>query len=92
MKPWELYKYQQGLQYNTNTLQYDWCVKISTEEKIIYVFTQCSTSTLDWIVNFLFFWIPQIRPIFCLYGVADGVQFLQRTYNERSPFGYEHSS
>lgn len=61
MKPWELYKYQQGLQYNTNTLQYDWCVKISTEEKIIYVFTQCSTSTLDWIVNFLFFWVPQIR-------------------------------
>ena len=61
MKPWNLYKYQQSLEYKTNIADYNWCVRIIHEEKTIYVFTQFSTSTLDWIVNFLFFAIPQIR-------------------------------
>lgn len=61
MKPWELYEYQKNLDYKTNTLDYDWRVKVENEEKTIYVFSQFSTSTLDWIVNFLFFFIPQIR-------------------------------
>ena len=61
MKPWNLYKYQKNLDYKTNIADYNWCVKIIHEEKTIYVFTQFSTSTLDWIVNFLFFAIPQIR-------------------------------
>lgn len=61
MKPWELYEYQKNLDYKTNTLDYDWKVKVENEEQTIYVFSQFSTSTLDWIVNFLFFFIPQIR-------------------------------
>lgn len=61
MKPWELYEYQKNLDYKTNTLDYDWRVKVENEEQTIYVFSQFSTSTLDWIVNFLFFFIPQIR-------------------------------
>lgn len=55
MKPWELYNYQENLDYKTNTFDYDWRVKIDSEEKIIYVFSQFSTSVIDWIVNFLFF-------------------------------------
>ena len=61
MKPWKLYEYQKNLDYKTNTLDYDWRVKVENEEQTIYVFSQFSTSTLDWIVNFLFFFIPQIR-------------------------------
>lgn len=59
MKPWELYEYQKNLDYKTNILDYDWRVKVENEEKTIYVFSQFSTSILDWIVNFLFFFIPQ---------------------------------
>lgn len=61
MKPWELYNYQKSLDYNQNVVDYNWTVKVVNEERTIYVFTQYSTSTLDWIVNFLFFFIPQIR-------------------------------
>lgn len=61
MKPWNLYKYQKNLDYNTNIVDYDWNVKVIHEEKTIYVFTQFSTSIIDWIVNFLFFFIPQRR-------------------------------
>lgn len=61
MKPWELYNYQKDLDYKTNTFDYDWRVKVVNDEKTIYVFSQFSTSILDWIVNFLFFMIPQVR-------------------------------
>lgn len=61
MKPWNLYKYQQTLEYNSNLLDYDWCVRVINEEKTIYVFTKFSTTIKDWIINFLFFIIPQVR-------------------------------
>lgn len=61
MKPYELYNYQKELNYNRNTFSYNWSVRVLNEEKIIYVFTQFSVSILDWIVNFLFFFIPQVR-------------------------------
>ena len=61
MKPWNLYKFQKNMEYKSNTFDYNWCTKIIHEEKTIYVFTQFSTSTLDWIINLLFFCIPQIR-------------------------------
>ena len=61
MKPWNLYKFQKSLDYNKNFADYNWCVKVIHEEKTIYVCTQFSTSVRDWIVNFLFFLIPQIR-------------------------------
>ena len=61
MKPWNLYKFQKTLSYNSNVIDYNWCVKVINDEKTIYVFTQYSTSIKDWIVNFLFFLIPQIR-------------------------------
>ncbi len=61
MKPWELYKYQQSLSYNENIADYNWTVRVINEEKTIYVFTEYSTSVIDWIVNFLFFVIPQVR-------------------------------
>lgn len=32
MKPWELYEYQKNLDYKTNTLDYDWRVKVENEE------------------------------------------------------------
>lgn len=73
MKPWELYEYQKNLDYKTNTLDYDWRVKVENEEQTIYVFSQFSTSTLDWIVNFLFFFIPQIRR-WCVYFACLGWQ------------------
>lgn len=73
MKPWNLYKFQKNLDYKSNVADYDWCVRIIHEEKTIYVFTQFSTSTLDWIVNFLFFFIPQIRRWY-LYFAALGWQ------------------
>ena len=73
MKPWELYKKQAGLTYNHNEFDYDWNVTVDDEEKTIYVFTQCSTSVIDWIVNFLFFFIPQIRHWF-VYFAALGWQ------------------
>ena len=61
MKPWNLYKFQKSLDYNTNIADYDWAVKVINDEKTIYVCTQFSTSWKDWVVNFLFFLIPQIR-------------------------------
>lgn len=61
MQPWNLYKYQQKLEYNKNFADYNWTVKVVHEEKTIYVFTQYSTTIRDWIVNILFFFIPQIR-------------------------------
>ena len=61
MKPWNLFKFQKTLEYNSNIVDYNWCVKVIDDEKTIYVCTQCSTSVKDWIVNFLFFFIPQIR-------------------------------
>lgn len=61
MKPWELYNYQKDIDYKTNTFDYDWRVKVEHEDKAIYVFSQFSTSIIDWIVNFLFFFIPQVR-------------------------------
>lgn len=73
MKPWNLYKFQKDLDYKSNIADYDWCVRIIHEEKTIYVFTQFSTSTLDWIINFLFFFIPQVRRWY-LYFAALGWQ------------------
>lgn len=73
MKPWNLYKYQKNLDYKSNIADYNWCVKVINEEKTIYVFTQFSTSILDWIINFLFFFIPQIRRWF-VYFAAFGWQ------------------
>lgn len=61
MKPWNLYKFQKSQEYNSTVLDYDWDVKVVNDEKTIYVFTQYSTSVKDWIINFLFFFIPQIR-------------------------------
>jgi len=61
MKPWDLFKYQKTLEYKTNVMDFDWCTKIIHEEKTIYVFVQYSKSIKDWIINFLFFLIPQIR-------------------------------
>ena len=61
MKPWELYEFQKSLVYNTNVADYNWTVKVDNQEKTIYVCTQFSTTIKDWIVNFLFFLIPQIR-------------------------------
>lgn len=61
MKPWELYNYQKDIDYRTNTFDYDWRVKVDNDERTIYVFSQFSTSVIDWIVNFLFFMIPQVR-------------------------------
>lgn len=73
MKPWNLYKYQKSLDYKSNIADYNYCVKVINEEKTIYVFTQCSASIIDWIVNFLFFCIPQIRNWF-VYFAALGWQ------------------
>ena len=61
MKPWNLYKFQKSLTYNSNVADYDWCVKVVNDEKTIYVCTKYSTTIKDWIVNLLFFLIPQIR-------------------------------
>lgn len=61
MKPWELYTFQQSVTYSSNVADYNWNVTVNDSEKTIYVFTQPSTSTLDWIVNVLFFFIPQVR-------------------------------
>ena len=73
MKPWNLYKYQSTLKYKSNIADYDWCVKVINEEKTIYVFTKFSTTAKDWIINFLFFFIPQIRNWY-LYFAALGWQ------------------
>lgn len=67
MKPWNLYKYQRSLDYNHNIAGYDWAVKTIDEEKTIYVFTQFSVTLLDWIVNFLFMVIPQVRHWFVYF-------------------------
>ena len=61
MKPWELYNLQKSVKYNDNVVDYNWNVTVNDNEKTIYVFTQFSVSILDWIVNFLFFFIPQVR-------------------------------
>ena len=73
MKPWELFEFQKTVKYNDNVADYNWNVTVNKEEKTIYVFTQCSSSTLDWIVNFLFFFIPQVRQWF-VYFAAMGWQ------------------
>lgn len=73
MKPWELYNYQKDIDYKTNTFDYDWRVKVEHEDKAIYVFSQFSTSIIDWIVNFLFFFIPQVRQWY-VYFVCLGWQ------------------
>lgn len=73
MKPWNLYKYQKNLDYKNNVASYNWCTKIIHEEKTIYVFTQCTTSIIDWIINILFFFIPQVRR-FYVYFAALGWQ------------------
>ena len=73
MKPWNLYKYQKNMEYKNNTFDYNWCTKIIHEEKTIYVFTQFSTSIKDWIINFLFILIPQVRQWY-LYFAALGWQ------------------
>jgi len=28
MKPWNLYKFQKTLSYNSNVIDYNWCVKV----------------------------------------------------------------
>lgn len=73
MKPWNLYKYQHTIKYNKNVVDYNWNVSVIHDEKTIYVFTQYTTSALDWFVNFLFFFIPQIRRWY-LYFAALGWQ------------------
>lgn len=61
MKPWELYEKQKNVKYNRNVADYDWNVTVDDNEKKIYVFSQFSTTLLDWIVNFICFIIPQVR-------------------------------
>ena len=61
MKPNEIYKLCHSLEYHKNTADYNWAVYVDDQEKIIYAASQESISFLDWIVNFLFFWIPQVR-------------------------------
>ena len=61
MKPWNLYKFQKTLTYNSNIFDYNWCVRVIHDEKTIYVSTECSTTIRDWIFNLLFFLIPQVR-------------------------------
>lgn len=68
MKPWNLYKYQKQQDYIGNSADYDWCVKVNDDEKIIYVFSQFSTTVLDWIVNIVCFAIPQIRHWFIYFA------------------------
>ncbi len=68
MKPYELYDYQKDLKYNKNTFDYDWKVQVVNEEQTIYVFSQFSTTWIDWVVNFLFFLIPQIRQWFVYFA------------------------
>lgn len=77
MKPWELYNYQKDIDYKTNTFDYDWRVKVEHEDKAIYVFSQFSTSIIDWIVNFLFFFIPQVRQWYVYFACLDW----QTTFN-----------
>lgn len=61
MKPWELFDWMHSIDYIDNVSSFNWAVKADDKEKRIYVAVKYSTSTLDWIVNFLFFFIPQIR-------------------------------
>lgn len=73
MKPWELYEFQKKQKWKRNTADYDWCVAVDDDERRIYVLTQFSTTLLDWIVNLLFFFIPQVRRWF-VYFAALGWQ------------------
>ena len=73
MKPWELYELQKSIDYNQNEADYNWNVTVNDDEKVIYVFTQYTTTAFDWIVNFLFFFIPQVRNWF-VYFAALGWQ------------------
>ena len=73
MKPWELYEKQKRIKYSHNEVSYDWNVTVDDTEKKIYVFTQFTTSTLDWVFNFLFFFIPQVRRWY-IYFTAMGWQ------------------
>lgn len=68
MKPYELYNYQKDISYNKNTFSYNWKVVTIDEEKTIYLFSQFSSSITDWIANFLFFFIPQIRQWFVYFA------------------------
>lgn len=61
MKPWELFEWLHDIDYRENATSFNWAVKVRDDERKIYVAVKYSTSTLDWIVNFLFFFIPQIR-------------------------------
>lgn len=61
MKPNEIFKMVSNLDYQRNTADFDWAVKVDDEEKIIWVAVQASMSWLDWVINLLFFWIPQVR-------------------------------
>lgn len=73
MKPWNLYKYQQEQKYRDNIMDYNWAVKVNDDEKRIYIFTQFSVSVLDWILNIICFFIPQVRRWF-VYFAAFGWQ------------------
>lgn len=68
MKPWELYEHQKTVLYNNNIYDYNWCVETDHKEKKIYIFTKYSTTLKDWIINFLFFFIPQIRRWFVYFA------------------------
>ena len=61
MKPWELFEWLHGIDYRDNASSFNWAVKVRDDERKIYVAVKYSTSTLDWIVNFLFFFVPQVR-------------------------------
>lgn len=68
MKPWELYDYQKKVKYNNNIYDYNWQVETDDENKIIYIFTKYSTTWKDWVTNFLFFYIPQVRRWFIYFA------------------------
>ena len=61
MKPNEIYKLCHLIKYHDNVMDYNWAVKVDDEEKVIYCASQESASWLDWLINILFFWIPQVR-------------------------------
>lgn len=67
MKPYDLYNHQINLPYRKNAADYNWFVEVNDKEKTIYLFTQYSASWLDWLVNFLFFVIPQVKRWFVYF-------------------------
>lgn len=68
MKPNEIFKMVSNLDYRRNTADFDWAVKVDDEEKIIWVAVQASMTWLDWVINLLFFWIPQVRQWFVYFA------------------------